>query len=981
MANPERVHLTPEQMSTAVATGRLDLTRKNLTALPDEIFELPDLTELILYDNRLAALPPRIAELKTLRKLVVQGNRLRQIPPEIGELANLTMLALGDNRISGLPAELWQLGNLQELLLSDNQLTELPAEVGRLALLSRLDLSYNQILTVPRELGRLGNLQILDLAGNQIGSVPPEVGRLTNLLRLSLASNRLTHLPSEVGQAANLREFDLQGNLITTLPAGLAHALRRGMRVNVRGNPLQEPLPELLARSTDAVATYLESLETASAQYEAKMILIGEGNVGKTSLAAALDAAPFVANRPTTHGIEVRSLVVTHPLAGTPMTLRTWDFGGQEVYRATHPFFFSRRALYLVVWKPREGQEQNDVEGWLRRIKVRVGTDARVLVVATHCDERRPELDYPHLAQLFGAILHGRFSVDNASGNGIATLRIAVAEQAAELPHMGQLLSSRWIAARDEVLAHAGEKLQMPYTTFVEVCARHQMTKEEAATLAGLLHDLGQIIYYGDDDGLRDLVVLNPEWLTKAIGYVLEDRVTVDAQGVLDHARLRDIWRKRPDWPAYTTQFHPYFLRLMEKFDISYRLEGPGHRSLVAQIVPYERPELTWDLRTPVPSGQRALTLVCETSEPAPGLMAWLTVRHHRASVGRHWRSGLFLRHQVAAYDSEALVELVTDRQLVVQVRAPSPDLFFNVIRDSVEDLLTHRWPGMSYRLYIPCPTSSVGGKVCPERYSLDGLLRLREHEHTTRTCEGCVITYDISYLLTGFAPPRHPLKSDLDRLSGEIREVGKGVDELRRYAADIANAVRVMLKAIAAEVDDCPRLFTLTDVSTGVLRRRHHRVNLWCEHPGRWHAVPEAVYEVRKPQRWLVEIAPYANLVFKTLRLAFPIASRVAGLVLSEERFKESERELQLMEAIIDRLPSDVLSSGWEIETPEVSTKLTLAEGQALRALRQFLREQDPARAYGSLRRVMAETGDFLWVCPQHYAEYDPGLPTIPGA
>ena len=55
------------------------------------------------------------------------------------------------------------------------------------------------------------------------------------------------------------------------------------------------------------------------------------------------------------------------------MTVRAWDFGGQEVYRITHQFFFSQRALYLVVWKPREGQEQNEVEGWLRRIRLRVG--------------------------------------------------------------------------------------------------------------------------------------------------------------------------------------------------------------------------------------------------------------------------------------------------------------------------------------------------------------------------------------------------------------------------------------------------------------------------------------------------------------------------------------------------------------------------------------------------------------------------------
>ena len=146
------------------------------------------------------------------------------------------------------------------------------------------------------------------------------------------------------------------------------------------------------------------------------------------------------------------------------------------------------------------------------------------------------------------------------------------------------------------------------------------------------MHDLGQIVYYSDDESLRDFVVLNPEWLTKAISYVLEDEPTRQADGLLDHARLAQIWEDRPGGPAYPARYHPYFLRLMEKFDVSYRLEDDPYRSLIAQLVPHGRPTLPWDTRT-APSGRiRRLTLVCQLSEPAPGLVAWLTVRHHRAS-------------------------------------------------------------------------------------------------------------------------------------------------------------------------------------------------------------------------------------------------------------------------------------------------------------------------------------------------------------
>ena len=72
---------------------------------------------------------------------------------------------------------------------------------------------------------------------------------------------------------------------------------------------------------------------------------------------------------------------------------------------------------------------------------------------------------------------------------------------------------------------------------------------------------------------------------------------TREAGGVLDHARLRQIWHDRPQ-PAYPARYHPYFLRLMEKFDISYRIEGDETRSLVAQLVPHQRPSLRLAART-----------------------------------------------------------------------------------------------------------------------------------------------------------------------------------------------------------------------------------------------------------------------------------------------------------------------------------------------------------------------------------------------
>lgn len=39
----------------------------------------------------------------------------------------------------------------------------------------------------------------------------------------------------------------------------------------------------------------------------------------------------------------------------------------------------------------------------------------------------------------------------------------------------------------------------------------------------------------------------------------------------------------------------------------------------------------------------------------------------------------------------------------------------------------------------------------------------------------------------------------------------------------------------------------------------------------------------------------------------------------------------------------------------------------------------KEPDHAFGDMRRVQPPAGDLLWVCADHYREYDPGLPILP--
>jgi hypothetical protein len=336
-------------------------------------------------------------------------------------------------------------------------------------------------------------------------------------------------------------------------------------------------------------------------------------------------------------------------------------------------------------------------------------------------------------------------------------------------------------------------------------------------------------------------------------------------------------------------------------------------------------------------------------------------------------------------------MELRTPSELRVDVRAPAPDFYFNVLRDSIEDLVTRRWPGLRYKLLIPCPTRAADGSGCPGQFPLEGLLQFRvESKPGPARCWECNTSHDLSRLLTGFSQPDLPLQSRLEQLHDKATDIGSGVNRmeadvkrLESYAAEAADSIRRVLRAVASEVTDCPRLFTLTHQRRTSLRwlkfyQHHYRLVLWCEQPGELHPWPPATYSLDPPKGWLVRIAPYATLVFKTLQLAIPHLSSVADM-LTKAELEDAQNWLDQMETLITAIPHEPIEDESELISVECANQLSEAQGQALRGIRVLLFKHDHARAFGDLRRVQAPSGDFLWVCVRHHSYYDPGLPSAP--
>jgi internalin A len=132
---------------------------------------------------------------------------------------------------------------------------------------------------------------------------------------------------------------------------------------------------------------------------EAKLILVGFGAVGKTSLVNRLIHDKFDPHSAKTEGIQITQwpLRLNH---AEDITLHVWDFGGQEIMHSTHQFFLTERSLYLLVLNGRQGHEDEDADYWLELIQS-FGGGSPVIVVLNKIHEHPFDVNRGALQQKF----------------------------------------------------------------------------------------------------------------------------------------------------------------------------------------------------------------------------------------------------------------------------------------------------------------------------------------------------------------------------------------------------------------------------------------------------------------------------------------------------------------------------------------------------------------------------------------------------
>jgi internalin A len=680
----------PPEIGQMTCLQSLNVSYNKLTALPPEIGQLTQLQSLDLRNNRLTALPSQIGRLTRLPSLDLSFNDLTALPPEIGRLPQIQSLNAMHNKLATLPLEIGLLTRLQSLILSENRLTVLPPEIGRLTRLQWLTLSENRLTALPPEIGQLTQLQSLVLSVNRLMALPIEIGQLTQLRRLELHSNQLTALPPEIGQLTQLGSLNLQGNPLVALPPEIGQ-LTKLQHLDLRENPLPIP-PEILTNYYDPQAiihTYLDFLAGQRRPLnEVKMILVGQGSVGKTSLVNRLLDDTFDPHETKTEGISIRRWSIsTTDLQSTELRINVWDFGGQEVMHATHQFFLTHRTLYLLVLDARLNEAENRLDYWLQIIQS-FGGDSPIIVVGNKVDQQPLDIDRGGLQTKYPAV-KAIVETSCASGDGILELRAAIANQIPTLPHVFDQLLTTWFDVKAQL--EEMDANYISYAQYAQICQAADVTDERSQrTLLGFLHDLGIVLHF-PDPRLETTNILNPEWVTQGVYRILNSYALFQSGGVLTWNLLTQILGSK----EYPRDRHIFIVDMMRKFELCYPFPGQDHTYLVPDLLPKEeRYTGEWD---------RALAFQVHYNVLPGSIISRFIVRMHRAiHQNTVWRTGVLL----ASDDNHALVKAdYAEDRITISVRGPVHDRreLLTRIREQL-DGIHHAITGLQTAEKVPLP-------------------------------------------------------------------------------------------------------------------------------------------------------------------------------------------------------------------------------------------------------------------------------------
>jgi hypothetical protein len=598
---------------------------------------------------------------------------------------------------------------------------------------------WKKILALP---GLSENLQALNLSDNELTSFSYPAGGLPRLQMLNLADNQI-------------KEF--------VLPAGM-NALAD---INLEGNPMENPGPEIIRQGRAAVLRFLQELSRQGVKevFEVKMLIVGEGGTGKTTLWNLLQNPGHLVPDPlqeSTVGIQIRE-GWSFPHRNRPaeeFLVNLWDFGGQDIQYMTHQFFLTRRSFYVLL---ADGRRQiANFPYWFKIISL-LGCEEDmserlpVLVVLNErgsaitrlpYDTETVREDYPKLDVIrrevdFQIKTDGRFNALRDTIQDILCRRMS---------HLPLQFPNNWNEVRLELYRLREKENHIDSVRFERICSDCGVTeKQSRIDLSRWLHDLGVILHFQEDPALADFMVLNPQWASNAVYEIMRHPEVLSNAGRFQRSLLRKVWTQS----GYSDSEQGKLLNLMLKdnFEVCFQTHEHGREIFIApQLLPDNRPETyRWQ--------QEKTTLRYTYQYPfmPSGIIGRLIVRLHEDLEMSQERKMVWVKGAILAKDGcRAQISEAEDpkdgRKLIrIEVQGDGAEERKNALRDirlELDRIHDRSFPTLSVFQKIPCTCYHCIAADLPHEFDVADL---RNRTKATIECPKSSVDIPVRQLLEGF--------------------------------------------------------------------------------------------------------------------------------------------------------------------------------------------------------------------------------------
>lgn len=180
-----------------------------------------------------------------------------------------------------------------------------------------------------------------------------------------------------------------------------------------------------------------------------KLVLLGEGRVGKSSLVLRFVMDRFSESQQST--VQASFLQKTVNVGRKAVTLSIWDTAGQERFHALGPIYYRDANAALLVYDTTDRESLAKVRDWVKELRKMCGADILIFIAGNKIDMPKERQVSEEEAKEFSASVGAAHFLTSAKlGKGVDAVFTEIAKELASRPALSSAPSRNRIRIVEE---------------------------------------------------------------------------------------------------------------------------------------------------------------------------------------------------------------------------------------------------------------------------------------------------------------------------------------------------------------------------------------------------------------------------------------------------------------------------------------------------------------------------------------------------